>query len=248
MKIAIITAMAEETLPILQHLGNMVAESTISGVLVRQIEIGGNTVYLATSGVGEIKAALTVQLLVDLFDIDVVLNFGFVGALNPKLSVGEIVACRRVCHYQFDVTQVDTDRTVGQYSGMKDNFFYLDPALLTAVLSAVGKPIKAVSVASGDKFVGCKKDKDKILKLVDCDICEMELAGLAIACERNKLPLFSAKVVSDNADDTAGESFVTIAEKGMKQFGDMLPHILNAVNGNISPLPPVKRANNALKA
>ena len=56
MRIAIITAMAEETLPIFKKLGNVVAQNTISGVAISQIEYDGDTIYLATSGVGEIKA------------------------------------------------------------------------------------------------------------------------------------------------------------------------------------------------
>ena len=92
MRIAIITAMAEETLPILKKYGNVVAQNTISGVAISQIEQDGNTIYLATSGVGEIKAALAVQLLVDLFDVEVVLNFGFVGAVNHNLDLCELVA------------------------------------------------------------------------------------------------------------------------------------------------------------
>ena len=88
MRIGIVTAMAEETLPVYRKLGNVVAEDNVSGVAIKQIETEGHTVYLATSGIGEIRAALAVQLLVDLFDIEAVLNFGFVGSLNPKLSVG----------------------------------------------------------------------------------------------------------------------------------------------------------------
>ena len=58
MRIAIVTAMAEETLPIFQKLGNVVDQSTIAGVAISKIELDGDTIYLATSGVGEIKAAL----------------------------------------------------------------------------------------------------------------------------------------------------------------------------------------------
>lgn len=241
MRIAVITAMAEETLPILERLGNSVAESTISGVYIRQIEMDGDTVYLATSGVGEIKAALAVQVLVDLFDIDVVLNFGFVGALNPSLDIGELVVCSKVCHYQFDVTMVDTDRKVGQYNGMKDNFFRLDKDILKGFMHIVGKPLKTVSVASADKFVAGKENKEALFKGFGCDICDMELAGLAIACERNSLPLFSVKVISDKADDCAGESFTSVVSKGMSKYEVLLPDIFKAVKGNISPLPPVMR-------
>lgn len=106
MRIAIITAMAEETLPIFKKLGNVVAQNTISGVAISQIEYDGDTIYLATSGVGEIKAALAVQLLVDLFDVEAVLNFGFVGAINKNLELCELVVPRRVVHYQFDLSLI----------------------------------------------------------------------------------------------------------------------------------------------
>lgn len=241
MRIAIITAMAEETLPILKKIGNIVGESTIAGVTIRQIEMEGNTIYLATSGVGEIKAGLTVQVLKDLFDVEVVLNFGFVGALNSALSIGELVICKRVCHYQFDVTLIDKDRLVGQYVGMKDNFYYLDTHLIHNVMHNLARQLRLVSVASGDKFVAGKEMKENLHNTFKCDICEMELAGLAIACERNDLPLFSMKVVSDKADESASESFDVVVGKGMSKYEELLPSIIKAVNGTISTLPPIKR-------
>ena len=241
MRIAIITAMAEEALPIFKKFGNVVAQNTISGVSISQIEQGANTIYLATSGVGEIKAALAVQLLVDLFDVETVLNFGFVGAINRNLDLCELVAVGRVCHYQFDVTEVDTDRSVGQYSGMSDNYFYLDQTLLSNVLANVGKPVKVVTCASGDKFVANKQDKERLKKDFGADICEMELAGLAIACERNNIPLLSIKVVSDKAEEGANVSFVSIVEKGIAGYEKILPAILEALTSGASSLPPVKK-------
>lgn len=240
MRIAIITAMAEETLPIFKKLGNVVAQNTISGVAISQIEYDGDTIYLATSGVGEIKAALAVQLLVDLFDVEAVLNFGFVGALNKNLEFCELVVPRRVVHYQFDVTGVDTDRVVGQYSGMSDNYFYLDETLIHNALANIGKQMKLVTVASGDVFVTKNEDKHRLAKEFGADICEMELAGIAIACERNNVPLFSVKVVSDKADEGANVSFLSIVEKGVAGYEKILPEILKAVKDGATALPPVK--------
>lgn len=241
MRIAIITAMAEETLPIFKKLGNVVAQNTISGVAISQIEYDGNTIYLATSGVGEIKAALAVQLLVDLFDVEAVLNFGFVGAVNKSLNIGELVIVEKTCHYQFDVTEVDTDRVVGQYNGMKDNFFYLDRRIINNALSNIGKSMRLVTCASGDVFVARKEEKERLAREFGADICEMELAGLAIACERNCIPLFSIKVISDKADESASESFITIVEKGVAGYEKILPSILQALSDTVTSLPPVKK-------
>lgn len=239
MRIGIVTAMASETLPIYQKLGNVTAQSTISGVYIRKIEIDGNTVYLATSGVGEIRAALAAQLLKDLFDVEAMLNFGFVGALDPALRVGELVLVDRVCHYQFDTSAIDGTMP-GQYPECNDRFFRLDGSLIDRVLEAVGKPMRVVAAASGDVFVADGKTKRVLHKDFGCGICEMELAGLAIACQRNRIPLLSVKVVSDRADEGATESFSTIVTKGLSRYESLLPDVLAAITGNVSPLPPIK--------
>ena len=241
MRIAIITAMAEETMPIFKQLGSaLVDESRISGVDVKKFVLGSDTIYLATSGVGEIKAALAVQLLKDLFDVEAVLNFGFAGALNPALSIAELVIVSRLCHYQFDISAIN-DIEVGRYSDHEDRYFYLNKALIASVLANVGKPIRTVTDASGDKFISNSQDKDMLKRDFEADICEMELAGLAIACERNNLPLLSLKVVSDKADESANVDFGEIVHEGMAKLANILPEVFDALEGMTNPRTPARR-------
>ena len=100
--------------------------------------------------------------------------------------------------------------------------------------------MKLVTVASGDVFVTSSEDKHRLAKEFGADICEMELAGIAIACERNNVPLFSVKVVSDKADESANVSFLSIVEKGVAGSEKILPEILKAVKDGATALPPVK--------
>ena len=240
MRIGIITAMAEETYPILKKLGNIVAQSVISGVKVCKAEVGAHTIYLATGGVGEIRTAMTAQMLKDLFDVEVMLNFGFVGALNRNLKQGELVLAKRVCHYQFDSSAID-GTVPGQYDGKEDRYYYLDGALIDRVLLATRLPLKQVSVASGDVFVADGALKTRLREEFECDICEMELAALALVCERNCVPLISLKVVSDCADGSAPETFSAVAKRGVTRYEELLPSILAAVTGEASPLPPIRK-------
>lgn len=238
MRIAIITAMTEETLPILNKIGNVVDESVIANVKIRKIISGNNVIYLATSGIGEVRAALAVQLVKDLFDVDVVLNFGFVGALNPSLNIGELVIAKAACHYQFDLSPIDGTK-VGQYDGHDDIYLNLDNDLRVNVLQTIGMLLKSVNVASSDKFVAEKKDKEYLFNELHCDICEMELAGIQLACERNNIPLLSIKVVSDKADESAKEDFNVVVEKGVAKYAEILPSILKVLDGEKTVLPPV---------
>ena len=195
MRIGIVTAMVEETVPIITKLGGVVAEDNIAGVRIVQIEAGGHTVYLANSGIGEIRAALAVQLLVDLFDIEVVLNFGFVGSLTGSLLVGETVIAGRAVHHQFDLSAVD-GTPAGEYDGRGTVFFENDREIADRLLAALPSPLRVVTVASGDKFVGDRETKKRLRDEFGADICEMELAGICLAAERNGIPVFSLKVVS----------------------------------------------------
>ncbi len=246
MRIGIITAMAQECLPIYKKLGNIVATDKISGVEIRQIETNNHTIYLATGGIGEIKAAITTQLLIDLFDIEVVLNFGFVGALNSNLEVGEMVIAEKVCHYQFDLSAIDGTE-VGQYEIGEDKYFYLDQSIIEAVMRIIKKPIKLVSVASGDKFIASNVDKQNLKSNFGADICEMELAGIAITASRNNLPVFSLKIVSDKTDENAVISFTDVLNNGLTKYEDVIPQILEVLKGEKFVLPPKVKQKSSIK-
>lgn len=240
MRIGIITAMAEETLPILAKLGGVVAEDSVSGVEIRQIETGKHTVYLATSGIGEIRAALAVQLMVDLFDIEAVLNFGFVGSLNKNIPVGELVLVERAVHYQFDIGAVD-GLPAGCYDHKEEPYFYTDKEILSKVQNALPRPLRTVTAASGDKFVADSEFRKMLRDTFFGDICEMEIAGICLAAERNGLPVFSMKVVSDGADEKATVSFGEVLENGLSKYEQLLPVVLDVI-GEVQnrAKPPVK--------
>lgn len=234
MRIAIVTAMAEETLPILKKLGNVVGEDVISGVKVYQIETEYATLYLTTCGIGEIRAAAAVQMLSDLFDVEAVLNFGFVGALDPTLNVGDLVIAESVCHHQFDISGVDGNLP-GVYDGMESPYFELDKGAIERVCAALPRPFRTVKVASGDLFVALSQDKKRIADAFGAEICEMELAGIAVVAKRNGVPVFSLKVVSDNADESATVSFASVLEKGLTKYEEVLPDVLKALGAHGNP-------------
>lgn len=226
MRIGIVTAMAEETLPIVAKLGNIKSERTIAGAVVREIDYKGNTVYLAQSGVGEISAAITTQLLVTVFKADLILNFGFVGAINPDLDVSELVMVEKIAHHQFDISALE-GVPAGRYTNRDGIFFYTDKTLCDTVQSALPERLRFVTDASGDKFIASKEDKEHLKNTFGADICEMECAGIAITAEKNNVPFLSIKVVSDRADEGATVSFVEVLKQGLTKYETVLPVVLD---------------------
>ena len=229
MKIGIITAMAGETTPLYQKMGNATGEINVAGVTISKFDIDGNEIFLVRSGVGEIRAAMTFQLLVDRFDVDVVLNFGFVGSLDNRFDIGDIVLAEKIVHYQFDTSAID-NVPAGQYDGNDSIYFTADKALIEKVQNELPYKLPEVIVASGDKFVASKDDKE-YLRTLGAQICEMECAGLVIASQRNNVPLLSMKVISDKADESADISFAEVVRKGLTRYEQIFPSVLKAVSG-----------------
>jgi adenosylhomocysteine nucleosidase len=230
MKIGIITAMADETTPLYQKMGKATGEIKVAGVTVFKYDIDGNEIFLVRSGVGEIRAAMTFQLLVDKFDVDAVLNFGFVGSLDNRFDVGDLVLAEKVVHYQFDTSAID-NVPAGQYDGNDSIYFNTDKQLMDKVQNQLDTKLPQVVVASGDKFVASKEDKN-YLRTLGAEICEMECAGLVIASVRNNVPLLSIKVISDKADESADVSFAEVVKKGLTRYEQIFPFVLKAVCNN----------------
>ena len=227
MKIGIITAMADETTPLYQKMGKATGEINVAGVTIFKFEIDGNEIFLVRSGVGEIRAAMTFQLLVDRFDVDAVLNFGFVGSLDNRFEVGDLVLAEKVVHYQFDTSAID-NVPAGQYDGNDSVFFSVDNGLIEKVQKELDTKLPQVVVASGDKFIASREDKEH-LRTFGADICEMECAGLVIASVRNNVPLLSIKVISDKADERADISFGEVVRRGLTRYEQIFPAVLKAV-------------------
>ncbi len=239
MRIGIITAMTSETMPLYEKMGKSKGEGRVAGAVVHQFEIDGNEIFLAKSGVGEIRAALTTQMLVDIFEVEAILNFGLVGSLDNRFDVGDTVLVGATVHYQFDTTAFD-DVPVGQYDGKETPYFHLDATLIAKVQNALGGILPIVVDASGDKFVASKEDKE-YLRTFGAHVCDMECAGLAIATERNNIPLLSIKAISDKADESAFVSIDEVIKRGLTKYESIFPTVLKAICGNgDTSLPPVK--------
>ena len=83
------------------------------------------------------------------------------------------------------------------------------------------------SVASGDRFVESKADKDA-LRALSCDICDMEIAAIARICALNDVPCLSVKCISDTYDGTSADfeqNVTRSAEKAFYALRCILEHI-----------------------
>lgn len=184
------------------------------GFNIYEYELDDALLYVIHSGAGEIAAAAATQLLISEFGVRAVVNFGVVGGLTDEMKLAKTVIVERVVHYDFDASAVDGSR-VGQYVGYDSEFIYLNKELIDRAL-ALAPELKPVTCASGDKFIEGEEKKRSLAERFSADICEMELAAIALTCGRCGVPCIAIKTVSDAVTGGA-ESF----SRMVRQAGDL---------------------------
>lgn len=184
------------------------------------------SLHVVNSGVGELAASAATELLIYAYNVDMVVNFGVVGGLTEEMAQTRTCIVEKIVHYDFDLSQID-NVPVGQYPGYEDIYIPTSPELFKKALE-IEPGLKPVICVSADKFIGTAEGKRKLHELYNADICEMEAAAIALACNRCNIPFISVKTVSDSIDGGADEFYAAvndsseicleITEKIIKEF------------------------------
>lgn len=207
MKIGIIGAMAEE----IQHLKEVMTiedQQILSHQAFYPGRLGNKDVVLVQSGIGKVNAAITATILIQKYGVDLVLNTGTAGALDPGLKVGDIVLADSLMHHDVDVTGFGYE--IGQMAGMPARYY---PELtyvpqFKAVCRAIDlEPVQGL-IVSGDEFVN-RPDRQAWIQsnFPKAKAVEMESAAIAQTCFNFQVPFMIVRAISDSADHQAAISF-----------------------------------------
>ena len=187
--------------------------------------INGNEVYAIKSGWGLVDAAMATQYLITKYGVDVILNFGVTGALDPQLKVSDLFYVRKCTNFDLDTSNV-ADVVPHQYGDMEDEFIYLDSELIDLVKS-IYPDIKEAVDASGDLFIDKKEDKAARFN-AGCNICDMEIVAIARVCLLNNVKCLSIKCISDEYDGDGSDFEKNVRASADKAF-KLIDKILNTI-------------------
>ena len=179
---------------------------TRHGFEMHQYNMNGYQLYVLRSGAGEIAAAAAAQMLIDRYEVEMIVNFGVVGGLTEEMAQTKTCVVERVVHYDFDTTAYDKCLP-GQYMGYPDEYLRPSPVLIDKAV-ALCPELRRVTCASGDKFVDGREAKSALHERWGADICEMEAAAVVLTCDRSGVPCLLIKTVSDGLTQ-GGEDFGT---------------------------------------
>ena len=161
---------------VLRRYGTAERREKRSGFEIHVYDMGAYELYAIRSGAGEISAAAATQMLIDRFEVELVVNFGVVGGLTEEMAQTKTCVVERVVHYDYDTTAYD-HCLLGQYMGYPDEYLRPTPALVERA-TAICPELKRVTDASADKFIEGREAKSALHERWGADICEMEAAAV----------------------------------------------------------------------
>ena len=193
MKIGIVCASDDELVPFLAMIDN--CKITERAMLkFYEGQICDVQVVALFSGVCKVNAAIATQILIDLFEVNIVINAGTAGGMNPKLRIFDTVISTETCYH--DVAQ---DILTEFHPWLKTVFFGADRELIK-ISERVVKEMEAKGkvfwgrIVTGKAFItdeGRKKINDEFAPLA----VDMETASIAHVCYVNKVPFLSIQIL-----------------------------------------------------
>ena len=187
---------------------------TVSGIEFVFGKLGKKTVVVAQCGVGKVFAALCTEAMILRYSPDCIINTGVAGALDPELSILDIVVADHVVQHDMDTSALGDP--VGMISGINMIGIPADSRICSALcegVRATGAKVLSGTVASGDQFIGDSETKAKIHSVFGAASCEMEGAAVGHVCYVNGVPFGVIRAISDGGDDDAKMDFPTFAAK-----------------------------------
>ncbi len=184
---------------------------------IYRTSVNGNEIYALRSGWGLIDAAAATQLLVSRFGCETILNYGVTGALSPECKVDDLFLVTRVVDHDFDVSQIDPVLPA-QFGDYPDQGIPIDPELIRWAKERFPN-LQEASVASGNRFIEDRADKDRLREDFGCNICDMEAAAIARVCNLNKVRMLSIKSISDALDGDGSDFEKNVTRSAQAAFG-----------------------------
>jgi adenosylhomocysteine nucleosidase len=230
MRIGIISAMKEEIQAILEVL-EVKKKSTKGMRTYYEGVLFGAEVVIVFSRWGKVASATTATQLLNDFNVQEILFTGVAGAVQPMVSIGDIVIGKDLYQHDLDGSPLVRAYEVpllGQRSFA--THFEKRKKLIKACESflenidkylekkrriefEIHKPeIHVGDIASGDQFISQKQQTSTILKGLPSVKCvEMEGAAVAQVCFEYKIPFSIIRTISDNANHNAHVDFPKFA-------------------------------------
>lgn len=220
--IGILGAMDAEVRTLVAALENK-KEETVASMPFATGTLAGKEVVIARCGIGKVCAAMCTQIMALHYKADCIINTGVAGATDPRLRVFDTVIAERLVQWDVDTSALGDP--VGYLSQLKTVYMPCDSGMVEKakkLMEEKKSPYLVGTVATADRFVASKADKDYISRTFGGSACEMEGGAMAQAAVMNGVPYLVLRAISDTADEGASVDYPTFVEKAAFAMADFV--------------------------
>ncbi len=207
--IGIIGAMHPEVEGLISALSEK-REERISGIDFTSGVLEGKKVVIAGCGIGKVFASVCAQTMILRYSPRLIVNTGVAGGLASGLKTGDVIIAESLVQHDMDTSAIGDPK--GLVSGINVIGFEADKRAAQILLGAakeLGLSARLGRIATGDKFIASREDKERIALDFSADACEMEGCAVAQVAYINKIPFAVVRSISDSADGEATMDYPT---------------------------------------
>lgn len=177
-----------------------------------QGKIEGIDIVTLFSGVCKVNAAIATQILIDTYHVDLVINAGTAGGMDPKLDIFDTVISTKVAYHD-----VHEEILTEFHPWMENVFFKADEELLKLSEKAVAKlntdyRIVWGRMVTGEAFI-TDEGRDEINEQFAPLSVDMETGSIAHVCYVNQVPFIAIRSITDTPSHSGSEYFEENCEK-----------------------------------
>lgn len=186
-------------------------------------DINGATVICINCGIGKVNASAVASALASL-NCTAILNFGLSGGISGA-SRGGLFVPDKFLEHDFDLT------VLGYKPCEKPNqkYIYEVNKELKEIFKSVADSDFGGTAVCGDRFISSKNDSDFLRDTFSATTCDMETAAIASVCDMADIPFAALRRISDDAGDSACESYTEMNNSGELYIPKIFLNILSKV-------------------
>lgn len=191
---------------------NLSSERNLNGRTISSKKYESCEVIAVFAGPGKIQCASATQLIIDKFNLDMIIDVGGAGSLADELKCYDIIVAKEV--YEYDVCEIEdfakfkdelTSRIILSNASEEKNT-YIEKVMIDK-LSSIDANIKFGNIASGEKTIKDKATRDKLYSLLNAHACNWETSAVIKTANLNDIKALSIRVITDNADENMEKDF-----------------------------------------
>ncbi len=177
----------------------------ISGKKFTVGKLEGKDCVAAKCGIGKVNAAVTAQTMILRYSPDCIINTGIGGGTCTKTHIGYVVIADKTVQHDMDTTVLGDE--AGTLFLPEESIVYLpcDENLISRLKKACdtvgGVKYITGTVATGDRFISGKENRQSLNDNFGAVCCEMEGGSIGQVCRINKVPFAVLRSISDSMSE-----------------------------------------------